>query len=97
MRASSSTRRTRMRVSYGKNRGHLTPFQPPAECDLWRFRPGVRRCRQIHDICGALVADACRNDMIVEALLRALFDGRSPLLLTAAPSTSITCGSAFVD
>ncbi len=37
----------------------------------------------IHDIYGALVADARRNDMIVEDVRRALLDGRSPLLLTS--------------
>lgn len=37
----------------------------------------------IHDIYGALVTDAQRNDMIVEDVRRALLDGRSPLLLTS--------------
>lgn len=37
----------------------------------------------IHDIYSALVADAKRNDMIVEDVRRALLDGRSPLLLTS--------------
>ena len=37
----------------------------------------------IHDIYSALVADARRNDMIVEDVRRALLDGRSPLLLTS--------------
>ena len=37
----------------------------------------------IHDIYGALVADARRNDMIVDDVRRALLDGRSPLLLTS--------------
>ena len=37
----------------------------------------------IHNTCGALVADARRNDMIVEDVRRTLLDGRSPLLLTS--------------
>ena len=37
----------------------------------------------IQDIYGSLVADARRNDMIVEDVRRALLDGRSPLLLTS--------------
>src|SRR5215831_11480642 len=37
----------------------------------------------IHEIYGALVADAPRNDMIVEDVRQALLDGRSPLLLTS--------------
>lgn len=37
----------------------------------------------IQDIYGALVADARRNEMIVEDVRRVLLDGRSPLLLTS--------------
>lgn len=37
----------------------------------------------IHDIYGALVADAPRNDAIVEDVRQALLHGRSPLLLTS--------------
>lgn len=37
----------------------------------------------IHDVYGALVTDARRNDMIVEDVRRALLNGRSPLLLTS--------------
>ena len=37
----------------------------------------------IHDIYGALVTDARRNDVIIEDVEKALLNGRSPLLLTS--------------
>jgi len=47
---------------------------------LWN---GSENENTIHEIYAALIADAPRNDMIVNDVRQALWDGRSPLLLTS--------------
>ena len=46
----------------------------------------------IHDVYAALVDDTAPNEMITADLIRAVENGRSPLLLTGEPSISSDSG-----